>query len=699
MSHRQESRSDTGESISIDRAAPDYLGTSPCGAFPTRTLRSLSDASRLDEPRFALASGEIGAELHLNVHGDCIRVIVSIGWDCCHPVFPALKHLDEIRDRDSDPGADMRIPYRLGRVHCSASGAVLATRDASGGWSLDAGPLYDALDMEFRRAASAPSVADTQGIVDAPPAGELAIPASIFESPESVGAFLATHQREMARAWRWKIAGRIDAAGSNASPQATHVVRLTFVNASEPIAGTDNASFADPVIVLEFDGADVLPIPQPPSRSVRSSGERFGWGSDCVVRPLRDHPSRLSLSRMSLRDQASFLSREQSPAPLASLASRTLETLTLLRRAFEEELHAALRGRPEAVSGEAPIRPGDAADDFSRVVEAFAGGCDLIAEDADVRYAFELTMRTMLALPNAARATSQGETWRLFHILFIVSQLVDTVAGNAERGPAEDDIVDMVYFPTGAGRTEAYLCIIILTCFLDRLRGRAAGISGWFRFPLGLLDARHMQQVVDMVGCAELVRRRDSRPRLSGAGVDGFMVAFLGEAGAATADRCEPPADESGRAAPRDGAGRHGRWAYVERCPACWNQTVEVHRDLPDGGSVHRCAHPGCVFGAGLPVITVADDVLRRLPSVVVGVFPMKEFAGQEPKLALIRGGAGGRCRSHGYHPAARCTEGQACEPVLPLPEEFALPTLYVPAARVKSPQRTRGQLSYNIRV
>src|SRR6266700_3213151 len=93
-------------------------------------------------------------------------------------------------------------------------------------------------------------------------------------------------------------------------------------------------------------------------------------------------------------------------------------------------------------------------------------------------------------------------------------------------------MVDIIYFPTGGGKTEAYLSVITFHCFFDRLRGKAAGVTAWTRFPLRLLTLQQTQRVADVIGVAELVRREQRDPRLSGRNVDGFAVGYLvGEGG------------------------------------------------------------------------------------------------------------------------------------------------------------------------
>src|SRR5207248_2133990 len=106
---------------------------------------------------------------------------------------------------------------------------------------------------------------------------------------------------------------------------------------------------------------------------------------------------------------------------------------------------------------------------FDDEIDRFRRGRDLIRDNADVQLAFKLTNETF--------RRGLRSSWRLFQIVFLVSQLPGlTLLGNIPGSePAELDIADIIYFPTGGGKTEAYLAILVFHCFFDRLRGKTAG--------------------------------------------------------------------------------------------------------------------------------------------------------------------------------------------------------------------------------
>lgn len=244
-------------------------------------------------------------------------------------------------------------------------------------------------------------------------------------------------------------------------------------------------------------------------------------------------------------------------------------------------------------------------------------------------------------------------------------------------------IVDIIYYPTGGGKTEAYLGVIVFHCFFDRLRGKTAGVTTWTRFPLRLLTLQQTQRVADVIGTAELVRRSHPDGRLSGRAVDGFAVGyFVGEE--ATPNELTPPrpgdVPDATWSTACDERARQG-WKKIIRCPSCRTTTVRVDFD-PDATRVlHRCTNRHCQFPNGvLPVYVVDNEVYRLLPTVVVGTIDKLAGLGNQRKLSLVLGQVTGRCSVHGYYNAKCCQKDCADKRRLRpgAPAGISGPTLFV---------------------
>src|ERR671923_314284 len=104
-------------------------------------------------------------------------------------------------------------------------------------------------------------------------------------------------------------------------------------------------------------------------------------------------------------------------------------------------------------------------------------------------------------------ATVQPQ-WRPFQLAFLLMNLPGIVH------PAHDDreVVDLLFFPTGGGKTEAYLGLAAFTLVLRRLRHpgiQSAGLSVLMRYTLRLLTLDQLGRAATLICALELLRRND----------------------------------------------------------------------------------------------------------------------------------------------------------------------------------------------
>jgi hypothetical protein len=244
--------------------------------------------------------------------------------------------------------------------------------------------------------------------------------------------------------------------------------------------------------------------------------------------------------------------------------------------------------------------------------------------------------------------------------VFLVCQLsgISALRHPTPAGLQERERVDIIYFPTGGGKTEAYLGVTVFHCFFDRLRGKSAGVTAWARFPLRLLTVQQMQRFADVVGMAELVRLEQSDTRLNAAGIDGFAVGyFVGQGGTPNELREPPPGEPPDPlwSKAMDPNARQG-WKTIMRCPACRTASVTVDFDDTHVRLLHRCSKRDCRFPEGIiPVYVVDNEIYRCLPSVVVGTIDKLAALGNQRKFSLLLGEVDGRCQQHGYFKGRCC--------------------------------------------
>ena len=143
----------------------------------------------------------------------------------------------------------------------------------------------------------------------------------------------------------------------------------------------------------------------------------------------------------------------------------------------------------------------------NRAATRIQAGIDLLS-DPDVLDAFRITNRAMAAAGRRRRAQESGVSpddidppaWRPFQLAYILMNL----RGIAEPTHVEREFVDLLFFPTGGGKTEAYLGLAAFTLVLRRLRNPEPyyrGLSVLMRYTLRLLTLDQLGRATAMI-CA-----------------------------------------------------------------------------------------------------------------------------------------------------------------------------------------------------
>lgn len=262
-------------------------------------------------------------------------------------------------------------------------------------------------------------------------------------------------------------------------------------------------------------------------------------------------------------------------------------------------------------------------------------GIQRLADDAEVRTAFTLANKAMhVAALQADRTRGEdrrytgGEqpAWRPFQLAFILLNL-ESIAD-----PAHPDrkLCDLIYFPTGGGKTEAYLGLIAYTLILRRLRGKARldegrGVAVILRYTLRLLTLDQLGRAASLMCALEVMRHNDPK-RL---GNTRFTVG-LWVGGTTTANRLR----DVHRALHDFTPGQQSSPFPLTSCPWCGKDIRFQNIKLIDkNGKLSKtkytriavyCDRPGCLFtekkrpGQGLPVLFCDEQIYEELPDFIV---------------------------------------------------------------------------------
>lgn len=240
---------------------------------------------------------------------------------------------------------------------------------------------------------------------------------------------------------------------------------------------------------------------------------------------------------------------------------------------------------------------------------------ELLRQDEKAMRAFCLANEAMLlsreqTIKKAGREFHGEATWYPFQLAFILQELPSFITSSSE----ERELLDLLFFPTGGGKTEAYLGLTAFVIFLRRLRDcEADGVTVIMRYTLRLLTLQQFERASLLICACELLRRRY---KLGGKEISiGLWVG-----GKLTPNKLEEArtALNKERAGATNGDGTSPRQLMV--CPWCGGELGigDYAVDSRAKRMAIRCPHEGCEFTDGLPVHLIDDAIYEHKPSFIV---------------------------------------------------------------------------------
>lgn len=221
--------------------------------------------------------------------------------------------------------------------------------------------------------------------------------------------------------------------------------------------------------------------------------------------------------------------------------------------------------------------------------------------------------------PEAKPIKGQGN-WRPFQIAFILASLPELV----DRGASTRSLVDLIFFPTGGGKTEAYLGASAISLLARRLRDKHDdGTDTLMRYTLRLLTAQQFLRAAALICVLEDIR--SSNEGELGAGPFGIGIWLGGSSTPNTWAQATENLRELGRY-----ESAQNKFLLL-RCPWCG---MEMGPKPKSGQGQHvigyelvgkkvefRCIDRSCRFGGRrkLPVHVVDQDIYDARPSIVIG--------------------------------------------------------------------------------
>ena len=241
--------------------------------------------------------------------------------------------------------------------------------------------------------------------------------------------------------------------------------------------------------------------------------------------------------------------------------------------------------------------------------------------------------------------------WRAFQIGFLLAAVKST----AEPGAHDRETVELIWFPTGGGKTEAYLALAAFAAFKRRLKDPDdVGVHILMRYTLRLLTTQQFQRAGSLI-CAMEHLRRNHQDEL---GHETFS-AGIWVGGDTTPNNCERALKDLSDV---ERSQRARNPFLLERCPWCAAQFGRL--DISGKGSgnrgsskaitpgytrgtrprsntatvLFRCPDAHCEFSSGLPVYVIDEDIYEVTPTLVIGTIDKFAILAWKPEAASLFG-------------------------------------------------------------
>ena len=272
----------------------------------------------------------------------------------------------------------------------------------------------------------------------------------------------------------------------------------------------------------------------------------------------------------------------------------------------------------------------------------------------------------------------KNRSWRPFQLAFILLSLPSLAdPSHKDRAKPIEAYADLLWFPTGGGKTEAYLGVAAFAMAMRRLQGNlggydaSRGLTVIMRYTLRLLTLQQFQRGSTLICAMELLRQEALAAGDDSLGQEPFTIGlWVGnkvtpgstqDSHKAIKDIRDPDKFDAGGTSP----------AQLTSCPWCGTE-VSDKRDIEvdtlakrttiycgdkkgrcefSKGKSSRKAHPG------IPVMVVDEEIYHRPPSMMIATVDKFALMAWRGEVRTLFGRATAECPRHGLlWPGADCT-------------------------------------------
>ena len=205
-----------------------------------------------------------------------------------------------------------------------------------------------------------------------------------------------------------------------------------------------------------------------------------------------------------------------------------------------------------------------------------------------------------------------------FQLAFLLMNVKSTFIDNDKY---RNDVVDLIWFPTGGGKTEAYLALAALTIIARRRSSEddavTKGVSVLMRYTLRLLTSQQFERASYLICALDFLRQQDDNGQIRLGGTKISIGLWIGNSGN---DNLKKGKKWGRFDSMQDAQERlHTNNPYpVTYCPWCGQKLVtsDIQRYGYINGEV-GCLNENCSFNGHIPVYFVSEDVESKMPTML----------------------------------------------------------------------------------
>ncbi|RLQ90215.1 DISARM system helicase DrmA [Planomicrobium sp. Y74] len=263
-------------------------------------------------------------------------------------------------------------------------------------------------------------------------------------------------------------------------------------------------------------------------------------------------------------------------------------------------------------------------------------GIEVLKRDPKAYQAFKFmneVMHTQISMKNYSKnnqnTTLEDElnkenfNWRPFQLAFILSNIEGIIDGKS----SDRELVDLLWFPTGGGKTEAYLGIIAFLMAYRRLSNsdkshyeRDGGVTVILRYTLRLLTTQQRDRLMRLISAAEYIRNTTQ----NNLGKKEFSIGFW-VGGKVTANKFMDLKESTYKLGYQIEQEYEKIRKQVIECPCCGTKNP-LYKFLPNEGYNTEkigvritCGNEACFYYKNhMPIYLIDEEIYKKTPTIII---------------------------------------------------------------------------------